>query len=349
MDFLRFLFYLVMNEAGEIKKTGQEKMGNFFSTLAVGLGLAIFSIFGGIFIANRFDVTMGEAVIRIGGFMASILLVLFWVKAMILVRLYVMVFQGGHKLSEKIPDVDERRADKLVQWLRIVIGWLVFAIWYSMLLPVYTRPMAYIIALTAVFVMAFIKNADDAAIELDVRDRLAGIPTPVPPKSKMRRIAFTVTMGVFCWVSLLFISPTTADSLMLTAGHYGQSLVTIGSRSRQLGEVEKRHETTLTSLDAQTLDSLRIEQESLRQSALQNTDRRLDSARQARYEYLEERIQRLKAGDYAKSEAALANAMPWYRRAIAWVGAESWFWPAPKGQRSKEQLKKMLDDAYSGN
>ena len=227
-------------------KEARRKVELTVRLLCVAIGIPVVMLFTGILLANQCGDApaghFGRGLIVCAGLLSSALMLLFWIRAIVIVNIVVFAAKGANLVTDKIKPIDRDEAEKFLRWLRHVTTW-VTAVWlYLMIFPVW-----HDLKITAVTVTCLLFFSGVMSSEWF---------QPVRPYA--RYAAMIIALGVFGFCTFWAVSPEFVDSITVKR-----------ERLEKLSQERQAAAKQEADLDQAVLQKLNARQQQLRRRAFE--------------------------------------------------------------------------------
>lgn len=288
MNFIKWLGLVLTREAKDVYEYGHEHVVHTMRVLYLAIAVpAVLLVLGVIFgaVGENASITwmVGTAqwMLSIAGFLAALLLTLFWVRAVVFSYLIVIASKGARWVWREIPDVELETAQAFLRWLRGVTLWISAAALYAQIVPVWRNVGVSLVVGTCVFIFSAMMSAQW-----------------FDGKWARRFLAFAV-VAIFATSTVTLVSPGFARSVRTSVERRFDRADTANERRNRLSAIDREAESRATEVDAALLRQLGERRNELRRRAVELC-RGVFCSEEERREYAElgTRMDRIRAGTY---------------------------------------------------
>jgi hypothetical protein len=288
MNIVKVLGLVLANNAKDVVEAGKDNLRLTLRLLYVAIGVPLVLLILGVITGGIGEaagagavVATGKGLITAAGFIATLLLMLFWVRATVFAHIIWAASQGAHVLSEKIPGVELFKIQRFAKWLRGVTVWICMACLYAQVVPVWRHLGWSAIAATCILILSGVMSAGW------FNGWIA------------RYVGTFAVLAIFVVSTARLVSPRFAHAMESYAEVYFGRMTDVGERNDRMSAVTREGDRSAAEIDQALLRRFVEERNGIRRRAAElcNGDYCSDADRR-RAEDLDRDIERIRGGSY---------------------------------------------------
>ncbi len=284
MNAIKLIGLILVNNAKDAAGWVKDNIELSLRLLYTAIGLPVLLLAAGMTAGRLGAEDLGQGLIIAAGFIAALLLSLFWVRATVLANIIVLATAGANGLFSRIKPVSRDSAESFIRWLRGVTTWATAVCLYAQIIPLWRSITTSAIVATSLIFFAAVLSSGWF-------------------QGRSFRVAVTIAVGlIFVFGTIALVSPKFAKSVRESADGTVSKVTGWSDRREALNEVQNDAAKRATELDKALLQKFAERQNALRERAIKLCDGRFCSdAEAAEYARIEKDIAAINGGRYWKS------------------------------------------------
>lgn len=288
MNIMEYLFLLFLGKAEDIwrkiemdgidavkKKYDRVKRLLILAVAVPGLLLAV-----GIAIGALGAPGAAQGFIRIGGLIASILMVIIWVRAWAYANVILAASYVASAVTDNVPEIDSAQVRSLVRWLRGITVLISIACLYAMVVPIWNHLGWSAVAAVCMLALAGVMSAGWFSGRLG------------------QYASFAISLAILLFSTVMQFSPAVSQAVSAIAEENFGRLNGWGERKEKMSAASQAADKEADTADQQLLTQKLAERNLIRKRAIELCGGNICEQDRAKVATLEQEVGDLKDGTY---------------------------------------------------